>query len=76
MQFEDTVQNMLATIWPVSASPQSVLELEFRFGSMPKAQIQRARHQYLAMVRNAVVSRVDHRVAKFDDDLRGLQILD
>ena len=76
MQFEDTVQNMLATIWPVSASPQSVLELEFRFGSMPKAQIQRARHQYLAMVQDAVVSRVDHRVAKFDDDLRGLQILD
>ena len=73
MQFEDTVQNMLATIWPVSASPQSVLELEFRFGSMPKAQIQRAQDQYLAMTQ-LKAQRASHRVTKFDDDLRGLQV--
>lgn len=78
MLFEDTVQNMLAGIWPVSGSPQSALELEFRFGAMPRAQIRRAQHQYLAMVKASAdhaVTRVAHRVAKFDDDLRGLQAL-
>ena len=78
MQFEDTVQNMLATTWPVSASPQAVLELEFRFGAMPGAQIERARHQYLAMVERTekhTVKRVAHRVTKLDDDLRGLRPL-
>lgn len=81
MQFEDTVQNMLATIWPVSASPQSVLELEFRFGAMPRDQINRAEHQYVAMLEkdgkgHYAMSRVCDRIAKFDDDLRGVQALD
>ena len=73
------MQNMLATIWPVSGSPQSVLELEFRFGAMPRDQINRAQHQYLGMTKTGhqhhAVTRVKHRVAKFDDDLRGLQVL-
>lgn len=84
MQFEDTVQNMLATHWPIFASakhddnkpPRTVLELEFRFGALPGAQILRAQQQYIAMHPTATVTRAHDQILKFFDDVRGVRPLD
>ncbi len=81
MQFEDTVQNMLATHWPIFSStgankvPKTVLELEFRFGALPCAQIQRAQQQYVAMHPGATVRHAHDRILKLHDDVRGVRPL-
>ncbi len=81
MQFEDTVQNMLATHWPIFSStgankvPKTVLELEFRFGALPCAQILRAQQQYVAMHPGATVRHSHDQILKVHDDVRGVRPL-
>lgn len=82
MQFEDTVQNMLATHWPIFCStaedtrvPKTMLELEFRFGALPSAQIMRAQQQYVAMHPGSTIHHSYDQILKLHDDVRGVRPL-